>query len=143
MQKPKIARAILAGSYEYPPGFDQATREIFEECTTIWLTIPVDLGATTITLEAWQSHWSKTNEMTSSSFSGRHFGHYIAGLRSNHVTILHARVASLVTKRGIVLDRWSKGLSVMLEKIFGCSLIMKLCSKLLMEADFNATNKLI
>jgi hypothetical protein len=45
----KIARAILEGSYEYPPDFDQATREIFEECTKIWLTIPVDLVATTIT----------------------------------------------------------------------------------------------
>ena len=31
----------------------------------------------------------------------------------------------------------------MLEKIFGCSLITKLQSILLMEADFNATNKTI
>jgi hypothetical protein len=31
----------------------------------------------------------------------------------------------------------------MLKKIFGCSLIIKLCSILLMEADFNATNKTI
>jgi hypothetical protein len=75
--------------------------------------------------------------------SGCHFGHYIAGLRSDHVTVLHALVASLVTKRGIVLDRWSKGLSVMLKKIFGCSLITKLCPILLMEADFNAANKVI
>ena len=44
-------------------------------------------------------------------------------------------------KKGIVLDRWSKGLSVMLEKIYGCSLITKLRSILLMEADFNAANK--
>jgi hypothetical protein len=29
----------------------------------------------------------------------------------------------------------------MLEKILGCSLITKLCSILLTEADFNATNK--
>ena len=46
-------------------------------------------------------------------------------------------------KKGIVLDRWAKGLSVMLEKIYGCSLITKLRSILLMEADFNATNKRI
>ena len=42
-----------------------------------------------------------------------------------------------------MLNRWSKGLSVMLEKIFGCLLITKLQSILLMEADFNATNKVI
>jgi hypothetical protein len=57
--------------------------------------------------------------------------------------VLHALVASLDAKRGIVLDRWSKSISVMLEKIFGCSLVTKLCSILLMEADFNATNKVI
>ncbi len=42
-----------------------------------------------------------------------------------------------------MLDWWSQGLSAMLEKIFGCSLITKLRSILLMEADFNATNKMI
>jgi hypothetical protein len=31
----------------------------------------------------------------------------------------------------------------MLEKIFGCALITKLRSILLMEADFNATNKMV
>jgi hypothetical protein len=40
-----------------------------------------------------------------SCFSGRHFGHYIAGLRLDHVTVLHALVATIITKRGIVLDR--------------------------------------
>jgi len=34
-------------------------------------------------------------------------------------------------------------LSVMLEKLFGCALITKLWSLLLMEANFNATNKII
>jgi hypothetical protein len=96
-----------------------------------------------ITPNAWQGHWSKAMEKTSSSVSGRHFGHYIAGMKSEHITYLHALIATLVTRRGIVLDRWSKGLSVMLKKIFGCSLIMKLHSILLMEADFNATNKVI
>jgi hypothetical protein len=61
----------------------------------------------------------------------------------DNITVLHTLVATLITKRGIVLDRWSKGLSVMLEKIFGYSLITKLRSILLMEADFNATNKVI
>jgi len=59
------------------------------------------------------------------------------------VSYLQALQANLVVKRGIILERWSNGLSVMLEKIFGCSLITKLRSILLMEADFNATNKVI
>ena len=48
-----------------------------------------------------------------------------------------------MVKKGIVFDRWGKGLSVMLEKNFGCSLITKLRLILLMEADFNATNERI
>jgi hypothetical protein len=69
--------------------------------------------------------------------------HYKAGLQLQYVSYLQALQATLIVKRGIVLERWSNGLSVMLGKIFGCSLITKLQSILLMEADFNATNKAI
>ena len=44
---------------------------------------------------------------------------------------------------GIGLDRWSEGLSVMLEKAFGERLVSKLRAILLMEADFNAANKIV
>jgi hypothetical protein len=44
---------------------------------------------------------------------------------------------------GIVLERWSNGLSVMFEKIFGCFTDNLTCSILLMEANFDATNKII
>ncbi len=42
----------------------------------------------------------------------------------------------------MVLERWACGLSVMLETMFGCALIAKLWSNLLMEANFNTTNKI-
>ena len=60
-----------------------------------------------------------------------------------YISYLQSLQATLIVKRGIVLEQWSRGLSVMLEKIFGCSLITKLRSIFLMEADFNATNKAI
>jgi hypothetical protein len=63
-QTPKITRAILAGNYAYSTDFDQATREIFKECAKIWLITSEDLVATTITPEAWWSHWSKANKKT-------------------------------------------------------------------------------
>ena len=43
----------------------------------------------------------------------------------------------------IQLKRWSRGLSVMLEKTIRVTLVTKLCAILLMEADFNTTNKII
>jgi hypothetical protein len=55
---------------EYPPDFDQATKEIFEECARIRLMIPKDSVSTRITMDAWRGHWSKVTEKTSSSVSG-------------------------------------------------------------------------
>ncbi len=80
-----------------------------------------------------------------SSESGLHFRHHIAGTRSDYAMHIHALKATLELKikRGIVLNQWAQGLSVMIEKIAGCALIMKVRSQLLMEAGFNTTNKMI
>jgi hypothetical protein len=50
---------------------------------------------------------------------------------------------TVVIAHAIQLERWSRGLSVMLEKTIGVTLVTKLRAILLMEADFNATNKII
>jgi hypothetical protein len=136
------ARSILNGTYSYPPDFHEATKEILMECTRIRLTVPKDSVNTTITPEDWERHWKRVKEQTLSSISGRRFGHYKAGLWSPYITYLHALKSTLIQKSGIVLNRWAQGLSVMLEKMFGCALITKLRSILLIEADFNATNKI-
>ena len=137
------ANAIVEGTYPYTPDFDEAPKEIPKECASIRIRVPKNSVTTTISPEDWTNHWRRAREETSSSTSGWHFGHYKAGLQSQYGSYLQALQASLVVKRGIVLERWSNGLLVMLEKIFGCSLIAKLRSILLMEADSNATNKVI
>jgi hypothetical protein len=144
----RTAHAILAGTYVYPPDFDQATREICEECARIRVMIPRDslntLSLNTLlTKEDWRCQWQGQQEFTSSSESGLHFGHYIVGIFLDHISYFHALKATLILRRGIVLEHWVQGLSVMLEKMFGCALITKLQSILLMEADFNADNKII
>jgi hypothetical protein len=48
------ATAILAGTYEYPPDFDQATREICEECARIQGMIPKDSVSIPMNKEEWQ-----------------------------------------------------------------------------------------
>jgi hypothetical protein len=105
--------------------------------------IPRDSLNTLLTKEDWRRQWQVRWESTSSSELGLHFGHYIAGISLDHISYFHALKATLILRRGIVLERWARGLSVMLGKIFGCALITKLWSILLMEADFNATNKII
>jgi soluble lytic murein transglycosylase-like protein len=59
----------------------------------------------------------------------------------NYISQFHALQVLLALKKGIALERWSKGLSVMLEKMFGVQLVSKLWAIFLMEADFNAMNK--
>ena len=43
------ASAILAGSYVFPPNFNQATREILEECARIRFSVPKESVSTLIT----------------------------------------------------------------------------------------------
>jgi hypothetical protein len=137
------AERILAGTYNYPDDFNQATREICEECAWIGLMVPKDSLDLSITRHDWRRRWKGRQESASSSEYGLHFGHYIAGCNSNYIAHFHALKATLIINRGIVLEQWARGLLVMLEKIFGCALITKLRSILLMEADFNSTNKII
>jgi hypothetical protein len=98
---------------------------------------------TRISKEDWGNHWGRAKEEMSSSVCGMHYSHYKAGFCSAYITHPHALLATLVVKQGIRLERWSQGLLVMLDKIFGCSLITKLRLILLMEAEFNATNKTV
>ncbi len=120
---------------------DASTRELFEEIAHIRGMVPSDSVNGLISRERWQQRWKKVKEDTSSSKSGLHFGHYIAGTDCDYISQFHALRVSLALKKGIALERWSKGLSVMLEKMFGVRLVSKLRAILLMEADFNAMNK--
>jgi hypothetical protein len=107
------------------------------------LTVPKDSLDLSITRHDWRRQWKGRQELTSSLESGLHFGHYIAGCDSDYIAHFHAFKATLIINRGVVLEQWARGLLVMLEKIFGCALKTKLQSILLMEADFNSTNKII
>ena len=113
------------------------------ECAKTQEMISINSLNTLITKEEWRRQWRGRCESTLSLESGLHFGHYIAGLSSDHISYFHVLKASLIIRRGVVLDRWARGLSVMLEKMFECALITKLWSILLMEANFNTTNKII
>jgi hypothetical protein len=137
------AQGILDGTYKYPEDFDAATRELCKECALIRLIIPVDSVGTKMTKEDFIAHWKRATEGTSSLHSGLTFSHYMAGILLPYVSHFHALKGTLLFHHGLVLKRWAQGLLVMLQKVFGCSLITKLRSILLMEADFNRANKTV
>ena len=67
----------------------------------------------------------------------------MAGAKSERISYLHALKTSIALKNGIHMERWSYALSIMLEKMHGCTLMSKLRAILLMEANFNFSNKII
>ena len=139
----EAAKAVLDGTYVYDDEMHCGTKELLQEAHRIRQIIPPDSVDCTIGREAWQKKWSKAKETTSSSESQIHYGHYIAGAQSDIISHHDALKTTICLKRGFALDRWERGLSCMLEKLAGCCLLDKLRAILLMEADFNANNKII
>ncbi len=82
-------------------------------------------------------------EYTSSSYSGLHFGPYIAALHCPDLLLLHAAKLSICARNRVSLARWGKGLTVLLQKNLGNVFVHKLRVICLLQADFNWWHKLI
>ncbi len=136
-------KAVLDGNYKAPANLDTATNEIFTEIAAICRLVPANSVSIVISPEQWKQYWKVVNEETSSTKSGIHFGHYIVGSKSNIISHYHAALVSITLAHTIQLERWSRGLSVMLEKTLGITLVNKLHVILIMEGDFNAANKMV
>jgi hypothetical protein len=129
--------------YVAPADSDSATKELFAEIVAIRQHIPENSVPITITPAQWQQYWKVVNKETSSSESGLHFGYYIIGCKLDLITHFHAARVMVTLAHAVQLERWSRGLSVMLEKTLGVTLVTKLHAILLMEADYNTTNKIV
>ena len=114
---------ILEGTFVAPPGTDPATIIILREIARIWTLMGNGEVSIIVTKEDFQHYWKQMKERTASSISGRHFGHYGAAAHSDLLSEVHARHTALVTKTGAAPKRWSRGLSVMLEKIAGVAVV--------------------
>jgi hypothetical protein len=143
MANTKAAQDVLDGRYEFPVNGHQGTKDILDEVARIRSVIPANSVSTDLRRPAWKEKWRGAKEKTSSSLSGLHFGHYIAGSTSEIISHHHALKATICLKRGFAIDRWKGGMTCILEKLPGCCLVTKLRAILLMEADYNAKNKII
>lgn len=119
-------------------------KELCIACAKIRLRVPARSVGTMIRQQEWASRWSNTREKTLSSESaGLHFSHYKSAAQSPILSHLHSLKTTVAPKQGTALVCWSCGLSVMLKKMYGATFISKLRAILLMEADFNFSNKMI
>jgi hypothetical protein len=139
----QASRAVLDRTYVAPQDSDNATQDLFDEIAAICHRVPKDSVSISITPAQWKQYWKAANEETSSSESGIHFGHCIVGCKSTIISHYHAARITVVIAHAIQLEQWSWGLPVMLEKTLGITLVTKLQAILLMEANFNTTNKIV
>jgi len=136
------AQAVLTGNYHNPHP-DDAMEDLFNEIADTWTRTNKTPISTIITRQDWQAYWIKADERTSSSASGLHFGHCKAATSSKYLSHYRAAKTTVALTLGSPFDRWKRGVTVMLEKERGVNLVSKLRAILLMEADFNAANKMI
>ena len=134
------AHSVMEGKFRSDDKLDDTTNHFlqFVSRREALPSIPAQ-----ITPDEFASYWNAAREKTASSMSGRHFGHYKAAAKCDTLCKVHASFTSEASLHGIFIKRWTKGLTVMLEKIENVIRVDKLRAILLMEADFNFINKLI
>jgi hypothetical protein len=71
------------------------------------------------------------------------FGYFAATAHSASFSEVHTLHTILITKTSEAPKGWPMGLSVVLEKIAGVTMVTELCTRLLVEADSNYHNILI
>jgi len=137
--KPQLIDQILAGAVNLPPLSDQYTKKFLLALART----PRLPEVVPCSLPVYTRGWQKARETTSSSASGIHFGHYIAGTFNPEILLINTTLADIPLRTGFSYDRWQTGLNIMIEKTTGDFNIEKLRIILLFEADFNTNNKWI
>jgi hypothetical protein len=117
--KRPLFQKILEGTYMYPQDLDPATRLLFKEASHTYATLSPRRNAMYVTQEDFQHFWQTARECTGSSFSGLHFGHYKAASFCPNLSLLHAAKLSICVRNSVALERWGKGLTVLLENSIG------------------------
>ena len=96
-----------------------------------------------ISIDNFQDYWKKVREKTSSSPSGRHFGHWKSAAKSNILSSVLSKLVSLPTESGYSPIRWRSRIECSLEKKGKRLRPDELRTIVLLEADYNQSMKMI
>jgi hypothetical protein len=135
--------SVLDGSFVSPPNTNQYSALLLQHMQRPpSMSLVTDLPDRISTPEH-MSNWKRAKEYTSSGISGVHFGMFKSQATDPDLASFDAARRSIMYQTGETYPRWHKGVDVMLLKASGDTRAHKLCTILLLEADFNMNNKLL
>ena len=138
----EAAEQIFSSTSQYKHDVDPVTIQVLDVFGQVFkdnCAMNFDQG---IYGQDYRIYWHNRKEKTSSSYSCLYFGHWIACADSPYLSFLIAKKIELAFRSGSPLQNWLSGLSVILEKVAGVTLVNKIRAKLITEADFNFANTL-
>ena len=131
----KIQHAIQRGDFDTPKSLPKEVHELLKSMKRP-SCITNDIRPYT-TIGEFRKFIHITKERTSSSPSGRHYGHYKALLEAKP-TFLHVihGIIELVVRHNVILDRWKTTNTTLLEKNPGTPFVHRLRAIHIVEGDF-------
>ena len=111
----EIAQQIIGEYFKIPTEMDDATALILDEIERIGTQVKLGKTTSTISADKFYYCWKQVKEGTSSSYSRIHYGHYKSAAHSKRVSRFLAQTITLIVHTGCPPDRWSYGLTIMLE----------------------------
>ena len=148
------ADSILEGTYQYTPTgpTGRYNKLLVDELRRKLPDLPVSISENDI-----QQGFKSWKEITSTSPSNRHLGHYVSLLRpdgrdadeepTKHLAMeimeAHHKMISICAKLGVSLTRWQEIVTAMLEKEPGRPKLHRLRVIHLIEADLNLLIKIL
>ena len=134
LQQEEVQNEILNGTYEPPVELPLEAKEILQE-----MKRPSEVKGESVpeaTLNDFKIYKKKIHEKRSSSPSGRHYGHYKVLMTSDsrYLQVIHG-ILALSLKNCIVLKRWKRTVTSLIEKKQGTPFIHKFRVIHIIEGD--------
>ena len=138
-----LAQDILNGTYTNTDGLHPDIIDLIPYISTPTAIKNAPAISTQITTDEYKWAWHRSREFTSCGRSGLHFGHFRASSEDRDLCELDKWFIETALRTGYSLSRWHTGIDVMIPKKVDSNKVDKLRTIVLMEPDFNFTNKII